>query len=296
MGLVTGDALARSLAVYVGGGRAANGISATANGSAGVDLSAAAVDARSLGLRGVQAQGISTSDLGPASATSVANILSNATNQASLATAGFTDFYFRGPGFGDRNQIRVTTSLAGVTDIDTLVANSNAAIEAAGESPTAAATSFRNAGIRAAVVTDAAGRKSLSFTSASTAFPVAAGDRMANALLGNVKTVSNPAGRGLTNTVTGGSATAVAGTPFGAAGAGTIALHFRGASLPYNFAGSEAPLAGCRLFAGNGNHDDRGGPGRPAYSDPQRSLAPRDRTHAVIRRSGPTPRVLPLAG
>lgn len=182
---------------------------------------------------GGQAQGISARDLGPASATSVANILSNATNQASLATAGFTDFYFRGPGFGDRNQIRVTTSLAGVTDIDTLVANSNAAIEAAGESPTAAATSFRNAGIRAAVVTDAAGRKSLSFTSASTAFQVAAGDRMANALLGNVKTVSNPAGRGLTNTVTGGSATAVAGTPFGAAGAGTIALHFRGASLPW---------------------------------------------------------------
>lgn len=39
---------------------------------------------------------------------------------------------------------------------------------------------------------------------------------MANSLLGNVTSASNPTGKTLTNTLTGGSATAAAATAFGA--------------------------------------------------------------------------------
>jgi flagellin len=232
VGLATGGAFAKSLSVFIGGGRASNGISSTTNGSVGVDLSASTVDAKSLGLKGVLAQGVTGTDIGTGSAsTSVSAILNDSTNRASTAVSGSTDLYFRGPGFGDGEQIRVAVNLSGATDVDTLVTNINAAIDTAGSASTQGATAFRNAGIRAQVITDTSGKKSLGFTSAASAFQVAAGDRLSNALLGNVTSTSNPTGLTLTNTLTGGAATAAAATTFGAGGAGTISVRFQGANL-----------------------------------------------------------------
>ena len=232
VGLTTGGAFARSLSVFIGGGRSANGISTTTNGSVGVDLSSSTVDSKSLGLKGVQAQGVSSVDIGTGSAsTSVSAIVSDATNTGSTAVGGFTDFYFKGPGFSDGERIKVAVNLSGVTNVDNLATNINAAIDSAGAASSQQATAFKNSGVRATVVTDSTGKKSLGFTSASSAFQVAAGDRLSNALLGNVTSGSNPTGVTLTNTVTGGSATAAAATTFGATGAGTVSVRFQGANL-----------------------------------------------------------------
>jgi len=232
VGLTTGGAFAKSLSVFIGGGRSANGISTTTNGSVGVDLSTSTVDSKSLGLKGVQAQGISTVDIGTGSAsTSVSAIVNDATNTASTAVGGFTDFYFKGPGFSDSESIKVAVNLSGVTNVDNLVENINAAIESAGNVSSQQATAFKNAGIQATVVTDATGQKSIGFTSSSSAFQVAAGDRLSNALLGNVTSSSNPTGLTLANTVTGGSNTAATSTTFGASGAGTVTVRFQGANL-----------------------------------------------------------------
>jgi flagellin len=232
VGLTTGGAFAKSLSVFIGGGRSANGITTTTNGSVGVDLSTSTVDSKSLGLKGVQAQGVSTIDIGTGSAsTSVSAIVNDATNTGSTAVGGFTDFYFKGPGFSDNESIKVAVNLSGVTNVDNLVTNINAAIESAGNASSQQATAFKNAGIQATVVTDSTGKKSIGFTSASAAFQVAAGDRLSNALLGNVTSTSNPAGLALANTVTGGSATAATTTTFGASGAGTVTVRFQGANL-----------------------------------------------------------------
>ncbi|MFN3326290.1 MAG: flagellin [Bryobacteraceae bacterium] len=230
IGLNTGGVFAKSLSVFIGGGKASAGISETANGSVSVNLSNSTVDAKSLGLKGVQASGISTVDIGTGSPnTSVAQILANSTNLSSLAVSGFTDFYFRGPGFGDDNRVKVAVNLAGVTDVDTLVTAVNSAIEAAGNAGSPAATAFKNAGIKASVQTSADGKKSLAFSSSNTAFQVAAGDRMANALLGNITGTND--GATLLNTVTAGSNAAANATTFGASGAGTIQVRFQGAGL-----------------------------------------------------------------
>jgi len=232
VGLSSGGSFAQSLSVFIGGGRSANGVSTAANGSVAVDLSASTVDAKSLGLRGVRAQGITTVDIGTGSAgTSVQAIVKNAANQASTAVGGFADFYFSGPGFSDGERIKVSANLSGVTNVDNLVENLNAAIRSAGGVSSQQATSFQNAGIQATVITDASGRKTLGFTSASAAFQVAAGDRLANALLGNVTSSSNPTGRTLGNLVLASGSTAPAGTTFGATGAGTVTFRFQGASL-----------------------------------------------------------------
>lgn len=232
VGLTTGGAFAQSLSVFIGGGRAANGISTTTNGSVDVDLSTSTVDAKSLGLRGARAQGVSTVDIGTGSAaTSVQAIVKNAVNIASAGAGGFTDFYFKGPGFSDGERIKVAVSLSGVSNVDNLAGNINAAIESAGKASSQQATAFQNAGIQAAVVTDSTGKKSIGFTSASAAFQVAAGDRLANALLGNVTSSSNPTGRTLGNLFMTTGNTASAGTTFGATGAGTVTFRFQGANL-----------------------------------------------------------------
>ena len=85
VGLNQGGSLATNLSVFIGGGQASNGVSASTNGSVGVDLSQATVDAKSLGLEGVQASGKAGTDIGDGSTTSVANILANATNQTSIS-------------------------------------------------------------------------------------------------------------------------------------------------------------------------------------------------------------------
>jgi flagellin len=232
IGLNSGGTFARSLSVFIGGGRTSGGTTATTNGSVGVNLSTSTVDARSLGLQGVQAQGVSSIDIGTGSAsTSVSAIVNNTTNTGSVATAGYTDFYFRGPGFSDNERVKVSANLNGITDTDTLVTALNSAIESTGNAPSAQATAFKNAGVKAVVVTASDGKKSLGFTSSSTAFQVEAGDRLANALIGNVTSASDPTGLTLTNTVTGGSNTAATTTAFGAGGAGTVTVRFQGAGL-----------------------------------------------------------------
>jgi len=232
IGLTTGGAFAKSISVFIGGGRSANGISTTTNGSVGVDLSNSTVDSKSLGLKGVQAQGVSSVDIGAGSAsTSVQAIVTDTTNVGSVAVGGFSDFYFKGPGFSDGERIKVAVNLSGITNVDNLATNINAAIDAAGAGSSQQATAFKNAGIRATVVTDSTGKKSLGFSSASSAFQVAAGDRLSNALLGNVTSPSNPTGVTLTNTVTAGSNTAAPAATFGATGAGTVSIRFQGANL-----------------------------------------------------------------
>ncbi len=232
IGLDSGGAFAKSLQVFIGGGRTNNGITSTVNGSVTVDLSKSTVDSKSLGLKGVQAVGVSSIDIGTGSAnTSVASILANATNTGSEVAAGFTDFYFRGPGFSDGNRVKVSVNLSGVTDTSTLASAINNAITSAGAGVTAASTAFKNATIAASVITSSTGTQQLAFSSSTTAFQVSAGDRTSNALLGNVTSSSNPLGLSLTNTVTAGSAAAATGTAFGASGAGTVTVRFQGASL-----------------------------------------------------------------
>ena len=232
IGLDTNGQFAKNLSVFIGGGKANGANSAISNGSVSVDLSTSTVDAKSLGLKGVQAAGVSTVDIGTGSPnTSVGNILSNATNTGSLANAGYTDLYFRGPGFGDGNRIKVSVNLSGVTDTNTLAAAINSAVDSAGNGASASATAFKNSGIRASVHTSADGTQQLAFNSSSTAFQVSAGDRLSNALLGNVTSSSDPTGLSLTNTVTGGDNTAADAATFGATGAGTIKVRIQGASL-----------------------------------------------------------------
>ncbi|MFO0282486.1 MAG: flagellin, partial [Acidobacteriota bacterium] len=112
IGLNTGGSFARSLSVFIGGGRTSNGITSTANGSVSVDLSASTVDAQSLGLKGVQARGVAGTDIGTGSATtSLSQILANTTNANSQATANTTRFTLRGPGLsGGGVEITVNTN------------------------------------------------------------------------------------------------------------------------------------------------------------------------------------------
>jgi flagellin len=185
IGLNQGGQFATNLNVFIGGGQASNGITASANGTVSVDLSHSSVDANSLGLNGVKASGVAGTDIGAGSAsTSLSQILANATNSGSVAAAGYTNFIIKGPGF-DGNGVAVkvnTSSLGGTSD---LVAAVNAAIQTAGNAGTQQATAFRNAGITATVNTDVNGKQQLQFTSPTAAFQVEAGDRVSNALLGN---------------------------------------------------------------------------------------------------------------
>lgn len=232
IGLNAGGEFAKSLSVFIGGGKASGGITAIENGASQVDLSNSTVDAKSLGLKGSQAQGVPGTDIGTGSpSTSVSMIVNDGANVASLASTGFTDFYFRGPGFGDADRIKVAVNLSGVTTVDNLVEAINNAIASAGTTVSPAATAFKNANVQATVVTSADGKKSIAFNSSSAAFQVEAGDRMANALLGNVTSSSDPTGLSLMNTLTGGGNTAAAATPFGASGAGTVTVRFQGAGL-----------------------------------------------------------------
>src|SRR5258708_20214337 len=57
IGLNQGGTFAKALSVFIGGGKASNGVSAGTNGSVTIDLSKSTVDGQSLGLKGVQAAG-----------------------------------------------------------------------------------------------------------------------------------------------------------------------------------------------------------------------------------------------
>ncbi len=225
IGLNQGGSLASNLSVFIGGGQASNGISASTNGSVSINLSQATVDAKSLGLEGVQASGKAGTDIGGGSTTSVANILANSTNQASISN-NTTDFYVTGPGFSSTSGssvIKLAVNLNGVTDSNTLVTAVNAAIQAAGAGNSQQATAFANANVTAAVNTDASGKQQLTFNSASTAFQVQGGDQVATALLGNFSS-------GSTGNVA--NVTATAASNFAApAAAETVNLQITGAGL-----------------------------------------------------------------
>lgn len=204
IGLNQGGSFAKSLSVFIGGGQASNGVTAATNSSITIDLSQSSIDSKSLGLKGVQAAGTAGTDLGPGSTTSVQNIVTNASNLASIAN-NTTNFYFTGPAFSDTyggNVIKVAVSLTGVTDTNTLVTAINQAIQNAGNGGSQQATAFKNANVTAATSTDVNGKQQLTFNSASTAFQVQGGDQVATALLGsyssgavgNVSNVSAVAG------------------------------------------------------------------------------------------------------
>lgn len=234
VGLDPGGTFSTALSVFIGGGRTSGGISETTNGSVQIDLSNSAVNSNVLGLAGVQALGSGNHgapinvDIGAASATSVESIVLDATNLSSLRTSGFTEFVFRGPGFSDSSEVRVSVNLSGVVDTSTLAAAINTAID--GFSATSqAGQAFKNSGISASINTDSAGRKQLAFTSSDTAFQVASGDRVSNALLGNVTSVSNPTGTTLDIIVTAAASVASAGSTF--TNGGNILLRFEGGGL-----------------------------------------------------------------
>ena len=62
----------------------------------------------------------------------------------------------------------------------------------------------------ASVVTDTNGAQRLAFSSTSAAFQVGAGNKTANALLGNFKIAGQPEGAAVLSTVTGGAVSAAA--------------------------------------------------------------------------------------
>jgi flagellin len=186
IGLNQGGEFAKNLNVFIGGGEASSGVSATTNGTVGINLSNATVDTASLGLNGVQVSGVAGADISSGSAnTSLSQILANTTNTATEAQAGYTDFIVKGPGFGG-NGVTLQVNTANVGSTSDLVTAINAAIQAAGNGGTQAGTAFANANITASVATTPGGTaQQLQFTSSSTAFQVEAGDRVSNALLGN---------------------------------------------------------------------------------------------------------------
>src|SRR5213078_3067027 len=79
IGLDTNGAFAKSLSVFLGGGKAAGtGVISTDNGTVSVDLRSSAVDTRSLGLKGMQVVA-GSQDIGTGSSThTVAQILADA--------------------------------------------------------------------------------------------------------------------------------------------------------------------------------------------------------------------------
>jgi flagellin len=194
IGLNQGGEFATNLNVFVGGGQSSNGISATSNGTVSVNLSQSTVDAKSLGLGGVQASGATGTDIGTGSTTSVSAILANASNQASISN-NTTNFTFTGPGFTNSdgsNTVQIAVNLTGVTDTGTLVTAINQAIENAGNGSSQQATAFKNANITAAINVDNTGKSQLVFDSGNSAFQVQGDDQVSTALLGSYQTVAGP--------------------------------------------------------------------------------------------------------
>ena len=220
IGLNQGGTFAKDLSVFVGGGEASNGVSATQNGTINLDLSQSTVDAASLGLAGVQAAGAATTDIGSGSAnTSLSDILANSANTSTEATPGFTTFYLKGPGFAG-NGVAINVNTANLGSTSDLVAAVNSAITAAGNNGTQAGTALQNANITAAINTSSNGAQQLAFNSSTSAFQVTAGDQVANALLGNFAQNAS---------ITGSDTNATVATN-GAVGTRTLTLSVNGAS------------------------------------------------------------------
>ena len=183
IGLSTGGHFATNLNIYVGGGETVSGADNTLNGMVALGLSNSAVDSKALGLRSSQftVSSASGTNLAVASNTSVANIVS-ANGNAGAATATFD---LSGAGFSN---LAVSINLTTSDTTQSVAQKLNAAIQAIGNNGTTAGAALRTANIQAAAVTDGSGNESLSFTSATGAFQVAAGSNTANALLGSYDT------------------------------------------------------------------------------------------------------------
>jgi flagellin len=228
IGLDQNGTFARNLSVYIGGGRAQGTTTAATNSSLQFDLSNATVDAKSLGLTGMQALGgtVGTTDIGNGSAkTSVSAILA----QNTTPIADETDFYVSGPGFSGANKVKVAVNTSSVSDTNSLVTAINDAIANAGNNATQAASTFKAANVTASINTDSTGKQQLAFSSSTTAFQVEAGDSVANALLGNFANASTSAAAAtMGSTYTGGATSAAATT---LANPANISFQVQGAGL-----------------------------------------------------------------
>ncbi len=228
IGLDQNGTFARNLSVYIGGGRAHGINTAATNSSLQFNLSGATVDAKSLGLTGMQALGgtAGVTNIGSGSAkTTVADILGDANN----GNTGTTNFYISGPGFSGAEKVKVAVNTQNVTDTGTLVMAINKAIQNAGNNGTAAGTALQNANITATINTDSTGKQQLAFTSSTTAFQVEAGDLVSNALMGNfVDATASADAKPMTSTVTGGETVTLANAIATPAG---ITVRFTGAGL-----------------------------------------------------------------
>ncbi|MFN7925445.1 MAG: flagellin [Bryobacteraceae bacterium] len=218
IGLNAGGLFATNLKAFIGGGKGSTNAATISNGTVQVDLSQSNVDARGLKLKGYQASGANAAD--------VDEIVGDSTNVSSEIVAGKTDFFIRGAGFSDDSRIRVSVNLAGVDTADELVTAINNGITEAGNGGTDAATAFKNTAVRAKIVTNSDNSQKLVFESSNGAFQVAAGDRLANALLGNH---TSNVGTSLDYIVDGGVAVASTGTTFSAAR--DIVLRVQGGTL-----------------------------------------------------------------
>ena len=226
IGLNSNGAFAKELSVFIGGGRTSGATDEIKNGSVAIDLSKSTVDTQSLGMKGVQA-GKTGYDLS-SGATKVESIVNKAENVAGQATAGYTNFQFKGPGFGDSSGVTVRVNVNNVASTEALEQAVNGAIAAAGTDPTAAAQAFKNSSIKAKIVTDKDGKQQLAFSSSNATFQVSGGDKMANALLGNFKTGAE--GDDIVSTTTG-----PAGVGGSYAGGEVLKMRFEGGGLtsPY---------------------------------------------------------------
>jgi flagellin len=204
IGLNQGGQFAKSLAVFIGGGKGTNNAAVISNGSVSVDLSKSTVDTQSLGLKGFtagwQAQ-VGAADTGlydlssGATNTSVAKVIADGgANAAFLAgNSNNITFTIMGPGFagGAGGAITVTASMANVADTGTLATAINAGIASAAQQGSPQAVAFAAANITAQIHTGADGHQQLHFVSSNSAFEVTANDVVGNAFLGNLSTNTN---------------------------------------------------------------------------------------------------------
>lgn len=190
IGLNTGGTFAKTLSVFMGGGRGISSGDAITNSTVSVDLSTSAVDTKSLGLSTYKVSGNTSYDLGKSSSTSVAKILGQAAN----GTPNTATFTVSGAGFSDGNKITVAVDTTAVTDTNSLVTAINAEIAKQANLSGSKYSAFKAAGVTASIATDANGRQQLVFSSSKAAFQVAAGDQYANALMGNISDVAASGG------------------------------------------------------------------------------------------------------
>jgi flagellin len=230
IGMNTGGQFAKSMSVFIGGGKDAGNVAANviSNGSVGVDLSTSTVDSQSLGMKGfvagyqvaANATDSGLYDLGATSASSVSKIIAQGVASAPVTT---TSFKISGAGFSDANAMTVNVNLSGVGNTTSLVNAINAGIQGAAGQGTAAAGALKAANVVAEIHTGADGHQQLLFSSSSATIGVAAGDIVANAFLGNSGT--NVSGAALNASATG-EAVATSNSSLVAGGTAQLAVNY----------------------------------------------------------------------